>query len=97
VAATRVIETNDNFSFDVQDEVGKRAAGPDGMPLDPPEDVALHTLVFYDRDQSGTVQERRYRFLPESWDELQRRINGGVVLASGLELPQGVDLQAAAT
>lgn len=91
MAADRVVEEYNRFSFDVQEEAGKRSHGADGTPLDAPEDILLHVVVFYDVDQiTGQVQERRYRFMPETWAVLADKANGG----NGLVVAGAADLAA---
>lgn len=88
---TRQVQYHDNFSFDVQEETGRRVVADDGTPLAEPEDVLLHTVVFTGQDAFGTVQERRYRFLPATWETMREKVNGGVALATLLDMPPGVE------
>jgi hypothetical protein len=88
-----VVYVHDDFSYDVQEEQGKRTHSDEGAPLPAPEDVPLLVVVFYDQDPlTGTITERRFRFLPEHADTLREKVTGqgAVARATLLDLPAGV-------
>lgn len=89
--ASRTIHEINAFSFDIQEEPGKRTHGADGTPLDEPEDITLHVLVLYDQDPiTGALLEYRYRYMPETWDVLKGKVHGDVdiALATAADLAQ---------
>lgn len=84
----RQIEYVDVFSFDIQDEPGRRTMAADGTPLEEPEEITLKVLVLWTpHPLTSQPCETRIRYMPESWEQMREKVNGGVVLPSSVVLP----------